>query len=120
MGLPKVRVRSVVLTILFVVFTTAVSVAGFRFANPEIRSDLVAFTINTDNQTTIRFLVVRKNPANPVTCRVIARDFNTAIVGDRFIEVGPTTDKSVEIKEPIPTRSKAVTASIVRCLPKSR
>lgn len=120
MGLPKVRIKSVVLTLLFFVFATAVSIAGLRFANPEIRSDLVAFTIDSDNQTTIRFLVVRKNPANPITCRVIARDINTAIVGDRFIEVGPTAQKSIEIKEPIPTRSKAVTASVVRCLPKDR
>jgi len=120
MGLPKVRIKSVVLTILFIIFATAMSIAGLRFANPEIRTDLVAFTIDSNNQTTIRFLVVRKNPTNPITCRVIARDINTAIVGDRFIEVGPTAQKSIEIKEAIPTRSKAVTASIVRCLPKDR
>lgn len=120
MGLPKVRIKNVVLTILFIVFATAVSFAGLRFANPEIRADLVAFTIDSDNQATIRFIVNRKNPAQPITCRVIARDINTAIVGDRFIEVGATIQKSIEIKEPIPTRSKAVTAAVVRCLPKDR
>ena len=120
MALPKERIKTVILTLLFILFAGAVSVAGLRFANPEIRSELVAFTIDSDNQTTIRFLVTRKNPAAPITCRVIARDFSTTIVGDRFVEVAATAEKSIELKEAIPTRSRAVTAAVVRCLPKDR
>lgn len=120
MGIPKGRIKTIVLTLLFILFTAAVSVAGLRFANPEIRSDLVAFTIDSDNQTTIRFLVVRKNPANPITCRVIARDITTAIVGDKFVDIGQSGQKSIEVREVIPTRSRAVTAAVVRCLPKDR
>jgi len=116
----KGRIKSLLLAALFALFLAGMSIAGFRFANPEIRSDLVAFTIDSENQTTIRFLITRKNPANPITCRVIARDFSTAIVGDRFVEIGPATQKRLELKEAIPTRSRAVTASVVRCLPKDR
>lgn len=120
MSAPKGRIKTILLALLFVLFAGAVSVAGLRFANPEIRSDLVAFTIDSDNQTTIRFLITRKDPANPITCRVIARDITTAIVGDRFVEVGANTQKKIELKEAIPTRSRAVTAAVVRCLPKDR
>lgn len=120
MSTPKGRIKTILLTLLFILFAGAMSIAGLRFANPEIRSDLVAFTIDSDNQTTIRFLVTRKDPANPITCRVIARDITTAIVGDQFVEVGAATRKSIELKEAIPTRSRAVTAAVVRCLPKDR
>ena len=108
--------------VLFILFTGVVSVAGLRFANPELRSELIAFTIDSDNQTTIRFTVTRKNPTTPLTCRIIARDFSTAIVGDRFIEVKGSlpAQKTVEIKAAIPTRSRAVNAALVRCLPKER
>lgn len=120
MAIPKERIKTVILTLLFILFAGVVSVAGLRFANPEIRSELVAFTIDSDNQTTIRFLVARKYPDKPITCRVIARDITTAIVGDRFVEVTATAEKSIELKEAIPTRSRAVTADVVRCLPKDR
>ena len=94
MSAPKGRIKTILLALLFVLFAGAMSVAGLRFANPEIRSDLVAFTIDSDNQT--------------------------AIVGDRFVEVGANTQKKIELKEAIPTRSRAVTAAVVRCLPKGR
>ena len=120
MSQPKGRIKTIVLTLLFIVFTVVMSVAGLRFANPEIRSELVAFTIDSDNQSTVRFLVTRKNPATVLTCRIIARDISTAIVGDRFVEVGAMSEKSIELSEAIPTRTRAVTASVVRCLPKNR
>lgn len=114
------RIRKAALTILFILFAGAVSLAGIRYANPAIRSDLVAFTVDTDTQTTIRFQVYRKDPKVALTCRIIARDITTAIVGDRYTEVVPTSAKTIEIKEAIPTRTRAVTASVVRCLPKDR
>lgn len=120
MGAPQGRIKTITLWALFIIFTGAVSVAGFRFANPAIRADLVAFTIDSNTQSTIRFLIVRRDPNLPITCRVIARDFSTAIVGDRYVEVGASVRKSIEIKEAIPTRSRAVTAAVVRCLPKDR
>ena len=121
-SLSKERIKAIVLMLLFLLFTGVVSVAGLRFANPELRSELVAFTIDSDNQTTIRFTVTRKNPTTPLTCRVIARDFSTAIVGDLFVDVKGTApnEKTVEIKTAIPTRSRAVNAALVRCLPKER
>jgi hypothetical protein len=120
MAEPRGRVKTVLLAILFLVFTAIVSLAGARFANPELRTDLIAFTIDSPNQTTIRFLIVRRNPQVELTCRIIARDFSTAIVGDRYIDVGPADAKSIEVTESIPTRSKAVNAALVRCLPKNR
>ena len=59
MGEARGRIKTIVLTIVFLAFTAIVSVAGVRFANPELRTDLVAFTIDSENQTSIRFLVVR-------------------------------------------------------------
>lgn len=120
MGPSRGRIKTILLALLFTLFATAVGVAGLRYSNPAIRSELIAFTIDSDNQTTIRFLVARKNPTKPVTCRIIARDYSTAIVGDRYVEVGASAQKNMEIREAIPTRSRAVTASVVRCLPKDR
>lgn len=120
MGAPRGRISTILLTIVFLLFVVAVSVAGFRYANPAIRSELVAFTIDSDSQATIRFTVARKDPKTPLTCRIIARDFTTAIVGDTYVEILPTTAKLIEIKESIPTRTKAVTVSVVRCLPKNQ
>jgi len=120
MAEPRGRIKTFFLAILFLLFTAIVSFAGFRFANPELRTDLIAFTIDSPNQTTIRFLVVRKDPQVELTCRIIARDFSTAIVGDLYVDVGPSDAKSIEVTEQIPTRSKAVNAALVRCLPKNR
>lgn len=120
MGEARGRIRTLLLALIFLAFTAIVSVAGVRFANPDLRTDLVAFTIDSENQTTIRFLVVRKNPQIELTCRIIARDFSTAIVGDRYVDIAPSSQKTIEVTERIPTRSRAVNAGLVRCLSKDR
>lgn len=120
MGAPGGRARTALLTVAFLIFTIVMGLAGIRFANPELRTDLIAFTVDSPKETTIRFLVVRKDPKILLTCRIIARDFSTAVVGERYVNVGPSSAKSVEIIEKIPTRSKAVNAALVRCLPKNR
>ena len=120
MGAHQGRIRTLLLTILFLIFASAVAAVGVRYANPAIRSELVAFTIDSQTQTTIRFDLSRRDPHLAVTCRVIARDLSTAIVGDKYVEIGSGVVKDLEIREVIPTRSRAVTASVVRCLPKER
>lgn len=88
--------------------------AGLHHANPEIRSELISFSVTSEKEISIRYSMTRADPARPILCTLVARDFDKNVVGqiDDPIEPGKS---SVTRITAIPTRSAAVTATVARC-----
>lgn len=88
--------------------------AGLYHANPELRSELISFSVTSDREISIRYSLQRSDSETPVLCTLVARDLEKEVVGqiDDLIELGDTFLTRVT---PIPTRSEAVTAKVVQC-----
>lgn len=88
--------------------------AGIHHSNPELRSELISFSVASDREISIRYSLQRSDSETPVLCTLVARDIDKEVVGqiDDLIEAG---DVSITRVTPIPTRSAAVTATVTQC-----
>jgi hypothetical protein len=91
--------------------------AGLYHSNPEIRVQLISFTVDSDRAVSVRFFVERDSAEATNICTVIARDFYKDIVGQIDVEI-PSGKEKVELVSVVPTRSKAVNADVSTCRPK--
>jgi hypothetical protein len=91
--------------------------AGLYHSNPEIRVQLISFTVDSDRAVSVRFFVERDSAEATSICTVIARDFYKDIVGQIDVEI-PSGKEKVELVSVVPTRSKAVNADVSTCRPK--
>ena len=91
--------------------------AGLYHSNPEIRVQLISFTVDSDRAVSVRFFVERDRAEATSICTVIARDFYKDIVGQIDVEI-PSGKEKVELVSVVPTRSKAVNADVSTCRPK--
>ena len=88
--------------------------AGLYHSNPEIRVQLISFTVDSDREVSVRYFVERDSADATTICTVIARDFYKDIVGQIDIEIPPGKEK-VELVSVVPTRSQAVNADVSSC-----
>ncbi len=89
--------------------------AGFH-STPDIRHELIAFKAIDDRSIEITYLVERNIEDLPVTCTLVARDFDKNIVGevtDEF-KANEVPGRSVQTRT-IPTRARAVNADVIGC-----
>lgn len=88
--------------------------AGLHHSNPAIRIQLITFTVDSDRAVSVRYSVDRENADQAIVCTVIARDYDTNVVGqlDQEIAAGQT---KVELVSVVPTRSEAVNADVSSC-----
>jgi hypothetical protein len=83
-------------------------------SNPELRSQLVSFTITDDRAASVRYFIERQDSNQVVVCTLIARDFDKNIVGQIDQEI-PAGKSKVELVTDVPTRSEAVNADVSSC-----
>jgi len=88
--------------------------AGLYHSNPEIRVQLISFTVDSDREVSVRYFVERDSADATTICTVIARDFYKDIVGQIDIEISSGKEK-VELVSVVPTRSQAVNADVSSC-----
>ena len=88
--------------------------AGLYHSNPQIRVQLISFTVDSDRAVSVRYFVDRNSADARSICTVIARDFYKDIVGQIDIEV-PAGKEKVELVSVVPTRSQAVNADVSTC-----
>ena len=88
--------------------------AGLYHSNPEIRVQLISFTVDSDRAVSVRYSVERSSAEATSICTVIARDFYKDIVGQIDVEV-PAGKEKVELVSVVPTRSQAVNADVSTC-----
>jgi nitrogen regulatory protein PII-like uncharacterized protein len=88
--------------------------AGLYHSNPEIRVQLISFTVDSDREVSVRYFVERDSEEAVSICTVIARDFYKDIVGQIDVEI-PSGKEKVELVSIVPTRNLAVNADVSTC-----
>ena len=88
--------------------------AGLYHSNPEIRVQLISFTVDSDRAVSVRYSVERNSTEATSICTVIARDFYKDIVGQIDVEI-PAGQEKVELVSVVPTRNLAVNADVSTC-----
>lgn len=88
--------------------------AGLHHSNPAIRIQLITFTVDSDRAVSVRYSVDRESADQAIICTVIARDYDTNVVGQLDQEIAPGQVK-VELVSVVPTRSEAVNADVSSC-----
>lgn len=110
------RFQKPLLAIGFVALTIVTVLGAYWFANPLVRVGLIAFSITSDEEVSIKYSIDRRDPKQILICTLVAKDMDKTIVGQIEIQIPPTTAKSIEMVSALPTRVRAVTAGVVRCI----
>jgi hypothetical protein len=113
-GLRKKRSWVGVALITAIVGVGWITWAGLYHSNPEIRVQLISFTIDNDREVSVRYSVDRDSAEAVSICTVIARDFYKDIVGQIDVEI-PSGKEKVELVSIVPTRNLAVNADVSTC-----
>jgi hypothetical protein len=113
-GLRKKRSWVGIALITAVVGVGWITWAGLYHSNPEIRVQLISFTVDSDREVSVRYFVERDSVEATSICTVIARDFYKDIVGQIDVEI-PSGKEKVELVSVVPTRSLAVNADVSSC-----
>ena len=113
-GVKKGRSWIAVALITAVVGVGWITWAGLHHSNPAIRIQLITFTIDSDRAVSVRYSIDREKADTAIVCTVIARDYDTNIVGQLDQEIAPGQAK-VDLVSVVPTRSEAVNADISSC-----
>ncbi len=100
--------------LLFVALFGWILWSALHHSKPEITATLVSFKTVSEKSISITFEVIRRDPDNPLDCRLTAVDIDKFIVGEITYRVVPGEKRNVITTE-IPTRSRSVSASVVRC-----
>ena len=113
-GLRKKRSWVGIALITAVVGVGWITWAGLYHSNPQIRVQLISFTVDSDRAVSVRYFVERKSPEAATICTVLARDFYKDIIGQIDVEI-PSGKEKVELVSVVPTRNLAVNADVSTC-----
>jgi hypothetical protein len=113
-GVKKARSWIAIALITAVVGVGWITWAGLYHSNPEIRVQLISFTVDSDRAVSVRYSVDRSSADSISICTVIARDFYKDIVGQIDVEI-PAGKEKVELVSVVPTRNLAVNADVLTC-----
>ena len=106
----------VALSVLGALVGLAFAVALFRVLGPDTSAATQArgFDVTSDTSVTVEFELARE-PGRPATCVVRARGATGLEVGRRQFDVPPVQQRSIVVREPLPTTERAVTGELVGC-----
>ena len=90
--------------------------SGFYHSNPTVVPNLISFKEIDEKSMGINFELTRRDPNQAITCRLTAVDIDKYIVGETQYRIA-RGGTHVLVSTTIPTRSKAVSASVVGCAP---
>ncbi|MEI6844298.1 MAG: DUF4307 domain-containing protein [Actinomycetes bacterium] len=88
--------------------------AGLHHSNPEIRTNLISFSVVSDRSISLRYSIDRRTSSDPITCTLVAHDFDKNVIGeinDVFTPGATHAEKTTLIA----TRNTPVNAAISRC-----
>lgn len=100
-------------------FVTWLVWVALQHARPVANVTLISFDVKSDREVSIRYEVGRRTASTALVCTLIARDFQTSIVGEVRDEIAAVGANLVARQISIPTRSRAATAMVTRCTPVS-
>ncbi len=88
--------------------------AAVSAATPDTRSRLVSFRVLDDRRVQVRLTVIAES-SSAVTCTLLAQDATGEAVGITSVEIAAGRDDEREVEAVVPTRSRAVNASVAGC-----
>ena len=89
--------------------------AALFHATPAVASQMSGFRVVSDTEIVVTLTVDRRDPAQPVSCRVVAQDKDFAPVGEQQVEVPGATARVVNTEVRLVTLRRAVTATVTGC-----
>ncbi|HUW79071.1 MAG TPA: DUF4307 domain-containing protein [Candidatus Nanopelagicaceae bacterium] len=113
-GHRRVLTASVLIGLTFVTWLVWVAL---QHARPIANVTLISFDVRSDRAVSIRYEVGRRDAKTPLYCTLIARDFQTSIVGEVRDEIPVGGQNLVARQVTIPTRARAATAMVAHCAP---
>ena len=89
--------------------------SAWHHSNPEIRVTLVSFQNEKYDSIDITYLVQRRDPSTPLSCTLLARDYDKNVVGEIEDRVPASVEPAVTITTTIPARVTPVNAAVLEC-----
>ena len=89
--------------------------SAWHQANPEVRTGLLGFRVLDDRRVEVRFEAAA-DPGTGLRCSVRARNADHQVIGSAEVSVGPGTQARREAVAVVPTRERAVDASVASCV----
>jgi hypothetical protein len=89
--------------------------AALFHSQPAVAAQVSAYTVVSDTVIDVTLTVERRNPAQPVTCRVLAQGADVSAVGEQQVAVGPATARVVNQTVSLVTLRRASAATVEGC-----
>ena len=89
--------------------------AALFHSRPAVAAQVSAFSVVSDTAIEVTLTVDRRNPAQPVTCRVLAQAADFSSVGEQEVAVAGTTARVVDQKLTLVTLRRAATVTAKGC-----
>ncbi len=89
--------------------------AAWFHATPAVAGQMSGFRVVSDTEIVVTLTVDRRDPAQPVTCRVLAQGEDFAPVGEQQVEVPGADARVVDIDVRLVTLRRASTATVPDC-----
>jgi hypothetical protein len=84
-------------------------------SRPAVTAQVSAYSVVSDTAIDVTLTVDRRDPAQPVTCRVLAQAADLSNVGEKYVAVGATTLRVVDLKLTLVTLRRATVATVEGC-----
>ncbi len=89
--------------------------AGLFHSRPAVVAQVSAYTVVSDTAVDVILTVDRRDPTQPVTCRVLAQAADFSPVGEQEVGVEGSTARVVEQKLTLVTLRRAVAVTAKNC-----
>ena len=89
--------------------------AALFHSRPAVDAQVSTFTVISDTAIDVTLAVERREPARPVSCRVVVQAADTGIVGEQRIPVEAASVRLVELRVKLVTLRRAAAAKVQDC-----
>ena len=89
--------------------------AALFHATPPVSGQMSAFQVVSDTEIVVTLTVDRRDPAQPVSCRVLAQGEDLTPVGEQQVEVPAAEARVVNTQVKLVTLRRALTAAVQDC-----
>ena len=89
--------------------------AALFHATPAVAGQMSGFRVVSDTEIVVTLTVDRRNPTQPVSCRVLAQGDDFSPVGEQQVEVPGTEARVVDTQVKLVTLRRALTAVVEDC-----
>jgi hypothetical protein len=115
---PRRRTRPLLILVVGVVAAVGIGWLLWTAAvhsQPPVSGEVRLWEVVSDDEVSFTLTVDRRDPSQPVSCRVTAQAPNHETVGDKTVEVGPADSRLVDVQDTVRTLRRATTVSLDRC-----